>query len=151
MGKRIRLLEQRTSQNLEHLGPQQLFKFQVFLSLSKQRWIALNLVVNSILDDRFEDALSPLVFDHKVLVARCWRHNEVHQHAKLVPQTLIVFFVALHHYLVKLWLQRRDCFRIASNMRDCNLSTDFNQVPQSFNCEGDHVGAEVFGLIYDAD
>jgi len=147
------LLRLRATKNLENLSPKELLQLKVLLSLG-ENWglIGVLLIKNSVVDDLIEDALTSCpVLLHKVLVALIRAHDKVHKDANLISQAFVIFLVALLHNFVELRLETGNGLRVASQMSDGDLATNFDQVPHSLNSEGNDVGSEVFRFVNDAN
>lgn len=109
-------------------------------------------IIDCVVNDFIKNALaSSPILSHKVLMALIRADNKVHEHTNLIPQAFVVFLVTFLHDLVELRLEARNGLRVASQVGDCDLATDFDQVPHSFDCERNDVRSKVLSIVDYAD
>ena len=85
--------------------------------------------MNGIVDHLLKDGLIAPINYQKVLMAIDWRDDEVHKYTNFISETFIIFFVPFLHYFIELSFKWRNRLWIACKLLNCDLTTNFNQIP----------------------
>lgn len=78
------------------------------------------------------------------------RHDIIDEDTDFVSEAFVIFLVTASQNHLKGGFERRNDFGVDSELMNCLFAANLNQVPKSFNSEGNHVGTEVFGLTNDS-
>lgn len=83
---------------MEHLGPKQFFKFQVFFGDQEKGLIYSDIyfIKDCIRDHLVKDTLLivPIALQEELMAGWVWYHV-IKEYADLIPETFVIFFIAL--------------------------------------------------------
>lgn len=136
----------------EDLGPEKFLELKVLISHIENglTLLAVDLVKDGVGDHLLKDALITVLLEEELVTLRA-RDHVVDQYTDLVTEALVILLVASSKDHFEGSLERGNDLWVDSELANGFFAANLDQIPKSFDGEGDNIRAEVLRLADNAN